>query len=121
LFALALALVAASCAQTAPSPAAAASTGLVMPFHIERLLETFDGTAAAVVQVPSYTYVAVQLPASGAVRWVASLKKDIAVGAPVHIKSFGTQRDFRSARLQATFAQLWFAVVTVTQQQGGRA
>ena len=113
--ALVFAFALAGCSSGAP---AAPAAGGGMPFHIDRLLETFDGVAADVVQVPSYTYIAVTTDA-GDVRWAVSLKKDVAVGARVHVKSFGTAHEFHSKALDRTFAKLWFSVVT--QQQGGQS
>jgi len=96
-------------ATASPSTSAA---GSAMPFSIDKIITSFDGTATEVLQVPSYTYVAVTT-VDGDTRWVASLKKPIHVGDAVHVHSFGEKADFASAKLGGrVFSKLYFAVVT---------
>lgn len=111
-------MVLAGCTPTSTTATATTATA-AMPFHIERLTEAFDGVADEVIQVSGYTYVAVKPDGGDAVRWTATLKRPIAQGARVHVRSFGSQKDFKSRQLGRVFPQLWFAVVTV--QQGGQS
>src|SRR5690242_12855318 len=70
-------------AQTASRSAATTTTTTTtttggMPFHIEHVLESFSGTATDVIPVSGYVYVLVDTGSEK--RWVASLKKPVAVG-----------------------------------------
>ncbi len=83
-----------------------------MPFAIERLTESFEGTAREVLQVSGYTYVAVDTGAAGGVRWTVALHKDIDEGARVRVRAFGMKEAFESKKLGRTFDELWFALIT---------
>ena len=105
-----LGLLVAPAGATSTQGAPATSSG-TMPFHIDRLTESFAGTAAEVIQVSGYTYVAVRTD-GGELRWAVTLHKPIAVGAAVQVRSFGTQEHFKSPRLGREFSKLWFAIVS---------
>jgi type IV secretory pathway VirB2 component (pilin) len=100
------------------APAArASSTSAGFPFHIDRIVESFDGTVDEAIAVSGYTYFHVDV-AGGSdheQRWVASLKKPFVAGQRVHVTSFGRQQEFASPKLHRTFNDLYFAVVTNAQ------
>ena len=96
---------------TTTTTTTATATSRGMPFHIERVLESFSGVATDVIPVSGYVYVLVDTGAEK--RWVVSLKKRVAVGDRIAVHSFGTQKDFESPKLRRVFPQLWFAVISV--------
>lgn len=108
--AITLALLVAACDAPVATASAPPSAARAMPFAIERLTETFSGTAQEVLKVSGYTYVAVDTGAG--VRWAVTLQKDIDEGAPVHVRAFGKKSAFESKKLGRTFDELWFAIVT---------
>jgi hypothetical protein len=112
---LAVASVAAFAAEANPAAHATSSStgGAVFPFHIDRVVESVDGTVTEVIAVSSYTYFHVDV--AGEERWVVSLKKPFVAGQRVHVTSFGRQKDFASPKLHRTFPDLYFAVVTQAQ------
>lgn len=89
-----------------------------MPFAVTRERASFDGAAREVLQVPGYTYVAVDVDESvdEDLRWVASLHKDIAPGSRLRVRSFGVRRGFESRQLGRTFPELHFGVLTVVDR-----
>jgi len=100
------ALTAAACAAPSDGPHTAS-----MPFKLEKATESYEGVAQQVLQVPSYTYVAVKTD-GGDVRWAVSLKKrELHEGARVHVRSFGEKEQFESKKLGRTFDRLSFAVI----------
>lgn len=110
----AIALWAAACDLAERPPARAATRPASMPFTLERLVETYDGPAREVLQVPGYTYVAIEV-GPGDVRWTASLEKRLHAGDRVRAHSFGVKRDFESRRLARRFAELRFAALSVLE------
>jgi opacity protein-like surface antigen len=111
LAAFALASLAAFADVEHPQPAVKQGGGF--PFHIDRVVESFDGTVDEVIAVSAYTYFRVDV--AGEKRWVVSLKKPFTAGQRVHVTSFGRQKDFASPKLHRTFNELYFAVVTQAQ------
>ena len=63
----------------------------------------------------SYTYLAVS-DASGAARWVVTMKRGFSVGDRVQVKNLGTRRDFHSKRLGRRFDEVVFGVVRPAKQ-----
>jgi hypothetical protein len=94
----------------AASRAASQAERATMPFSIERLTESFEGSASEVLRVSGYTYVAVDTGAG--TRWAVSLAKDIDEGARVRVRAFGKKEAFESKKLGRTFDELWFAIIT---------
>lgn len=104
----------ASAAAVAQSSAPAArETAPTMP--LGELVEPGPGEAefAGVVEqrlaAGSYTYLAVRVGAE--LRWVATMGPGREAGQRVHVRSMGTRTDFRSRRLDRTFAELVFGIV----------
>ena len=77
------------------------------------------GEAVEVLQVPHYTYVRVAFPpaspdeggASESPIWVATLKKDVRVGAAVDVTLVASRSEFSSSALKRTFEKMFFGVV----------
>lgn len=94
---------------------AAASVVARNPFtEIERPRpgdERFVGRVTELRSAGPYTYASIDV-GGGQVRWVVMLRAGaITRGDRVVVKSFGTQRSFRSRRLGMTFDELVFGVV----------
>lgn len=93
---------------TAPAATAAPRTGL--PFVLDRLTDNFTGPATEVLQVSGYTYVRVSV--DGGDRWAVGLQKPIVVGDVISVRAFGAAHQFQSKKLQRSFADLWFGVLS---------
>jgi hypothetical protein len=105
-----VALVGCGAADTTMTSAPSVSPRQGMPFAIDRLTESFSGTAQEVLRVSGYTYVAVDT--GSGVRWAVSLQRDIDEGARVSVRAFGKKHAFESKKLGRTFDELWFAIIT---------
>lgn len=107
----------AACAPAKPADGAARGAAaqriasIAMPFGVDRLSESFAGTAREVVHVSGYTYVAVDV-GEGRIRWAVCLAREIEEGARVRVRAFGKKSAFESKKLGRTFDELWFAIVT---------
>jgi hypothetical protein len=99
-------------------PAAGGSApATTMPFSLHRLSEGFSGTAEDVLHVSGYTYVRL-VDASFGDRWVVGLRKAIAVGDRLSVRSIGTAQQFHSRQLQRSFDALWFGILSVDKVAG---
>ena len=117
LAAAALAIALAACGSSSSSVVEQKSSSARMPFVLEKATESYEGVAEQVLQVPSYTYVAVKTD-GGDVRWAVSLKqRGIHEGARVHVRSFGEKEQFESKKLGRTFDRLSFAVIHTTEEK----
>ncbi len=73
--------------------------------------ERFVGRVTEMRAAGPYTYASIDV-GGGGVRWVVMLRAGaITRGDRVVVKSFGTQKNFRSRRLGMTFDELVFGVV----------
>lgn len=102
---------------------AAASVAAKNPFtEIERPRpgdERLRGSVTEVKPAGPYTYASIDV-GGGRERWVVMLRAGgIARGDRVVVKSFGTQRAFRSRRLGMTFDELVFGVVRPDREGEG--
>jgi hypothetical protein len=112
-------LVAGSRAGSVEVEEAAAAAVSKNPFaEIERPRagdERFTGKVVELRAAGPYTYASIDVGQPGTesrLRWVVMLRAGaIARGDRVVVKSFGTQREFRSRRLGMTFDELVFGVV----------
>jgi len=79
--------------------------------------ERFGGRVVALRPAGPYTYASIDV-GEGRNRWVVMLRAgDLATGDRVVVKSFGTQRAFRSRRLGMTFDELVFGVVRRAEEE----
>ena len=84
------------------------------PFSMStaRSFDGFEGTVVKLVPAGGYLYAHVEAPAGS--RWVASLKKPLAIGDRVHVRVFAQRDDFLSKRTGLRFEVLLFGLVTRT-------
>jgi len=81
-----------------------------LPFTIDRLTDNFTGPATEVLHVSGYTYV--RLAVAGGDRWAVGLHKPIVVGDLISVRAFGAAHQFQSKKLQRSFDELWFGVLS---------
>ncbi len=109
-----LALVSAACSPpppTSPMPATSpASPAMAMP-QTDGIVRQLRGQVRQRLEA-GYLYLEVE-DALGDRHWVVSLMKDVALGADVEVKVFGSRDQFFSKRLQRRFDTLSFGVVRV--------
>jgi hypothetical protein len=60
----------------------------------------------------SYTYLALKIPEASTPAWVVTLGDGQRLGSQVKVRSFGRRRDFYSRRLDRTFPELVFGIVS---------
>jgi hypothetical protein len=76
----------------------------------------FSGRVEEVLRAGSYTYLLIVCDDDSAQRWVVTLGRGADVGDQVAIHNMGTKQDFRSKRLERTFAELVFGIVRLAQE-----
>jgi hypothetical protein len=66
----------------------------------------------------SYAYHAVQLERDGSTQWAVTLGKGVPEGTRVSVRSFGRRSEFHSPRLERTFSNLVFGIVSPVEERG---
>jgi hypothetical protein len=73
-----------------------------------------EGRVVQRLPAGSYTYLALKLAQGDEPRWVVTMGQGQPLNTRVKVRSFGTQRDFYSNRLQRSFRELSFGIVSKT-------
>jgi hypothetical protein len=71
-----------------------------------------EGRVAERLAAGSYTYLALAVPGRAEPRWVVTLGAGEPRGTQVKVRSFGQRSDFYSRRLQRSFSELVFGIVS---------
>lgn len=70
------------------------------------------GVVVERIKAGGYTYLALSAAQGAEPRWVVTLGRGEALGSQVKVRSFGHRRDFYSRRLDRTFPELTFGIVS---------
>ena len=70
------------------------------------------GIVVEKIKAGSYTYVAVSTASGTQPRWAVTLGRGEPLGTRVKVRSFGRRREFYSRRLDRTFPELTFGIVS---------
>jgi hypothetical protein len=73
-----------------------------------------EGTVVERIKAGGYTYLALSTPTHRQRRWVVTLGRGEPLGSVVKVRSFGHRLDFYSRRLERTFPELTFGIVSTT-------
>ncbi|HEX6244305.1 MAG TPA: hypothetical protein VFZ61_25485 [Polyangiales bacterium] len=73
-----------------------------------------QGTVVERIKAGGYTYLALSTPEQRDRRWVVTLGRGEPLGAEVKVRSFGRRLQFYSRRLDRTFPELTFGIVSTT-------
>ena len=72
------------------------------------------GTVIERIKAGGYTYLALSTPQQRERQWVVTLGRGEPLGAEVKVRSFGRRLQFYSRRLDRTFPELTFGIVSTT-------
>jgi hypothetical protein len=100
---------------SAPALPSVGSGRNALPFALGSAPPAFRGQVQELLPAGGYLYLRV------ADRWVATIKKPIAVGDQVDVKPIGLADNFNSKTLRRTFSPLVFGIVSNTKPKTNRS